>query len=206
LDQEAAERTLVAVNNPLGGLELNELRLAMRMLPREQREALTLLGAMGLSYEEAAEICGTATGRIKSRVSRASAGLLLILQEGDLLLSQIDCGRVPELIEAATSVKASPQRCPLNNILAVSFLAGAKRRSTRCRGMRYFVIARSRHGWGVALDSDLLAEFPDLGDAQAHATSLRETATFRDPDFDVLDLSEAESDSVLMAEDSGSPH
>jgi RNA polymerase sigma-70 factor (ECF subfamily) len=89
LDQEAAERTLVAVNNPDGGLELNDLRLAMNMLPREQREALTLIGAVGLSYDEAAEICGTATGTIKSRVSRARAQLLVILAEGDLVHDDI---------------------------------------------------------------------------------------------------------------------
>ena len=41
----------------------------------EQREALILIGASGFSYEEAAEICGCATGTLKSRVHRARARL-----------------------------------------------------------------------------------------------------------------------------------
>ena len=37
------------------------------------------MGAAGLSYEEAAEICGCALGTIKSRVNRARARLLKIM-------------------------------------------------------------------------------------------------------------------------------
>lgn len=69
--------------------------------------------------------------------------------------------------------------------------------------MRYFIIAKSREGWGVALDSDLLAEFTDLDGAQAFAGRLCETATFQDPDFEVLDLSEAEGEAMFMASE---PH
>jgi RNA polymerase sigma-70 factor (ECF subfamily) len=83
LDQEAAERTLVAVDNPEAPLALDELRLAMAMLPDEQREALTLVGAGGFAYEEAADICGCAIGTVKSRVSRARKALQGILEAGD---------------------------------------------------------------------------------------------------------------------------
>ena len=55
---------------------LNALRQAMTKLPEEQREALVLVGAAGLSYEEAAKVCGCAIGTIKSRVNRARAKLL----------------------------------------------------------------------------------------------------------------------------------
>jgi RNA polymerase sigma-70 factor (ECF subfamily) len=51
LDPETAERTLVAVTSETGGLELDELRRALGMLPEDQREALILVGAAGLSYE-----------------------------------------------------------------------------------------------------------------------------------------------------------
>ena len=44
---------------------------ALTRLPREQREALLLVGAEGLSYEEAAEALATKVGTIKSRVNRA---------------------------------------------------------------------------------------------------------------------------------------
>ncbi|MBA4793558.1 sigma-70 family RNA polymerase sigma factor [Phenylobacterium sp.] len=82
LDQEAAERTLVAVDDPEAPVALDELRLSLIMLPPEQREALILVGAGGFAYEEAAEICGVAVGTVKSRVSRARRALQAILDEG----------------------------------------------------------------------------------------------------------------------------
>ena len=44
---------------------------AFSSLTAEHREVLMLIGASGLSYQEAAEVCGCAVGTIKSRVSRA---------------------------------------------------------------------------------------------------------------------------------------
>ncbi len=82
LDQEAAERTLVAIDDPSSPLALDELRQALIMLPSEQREALILVGAGGFAYEEAAEICGCAVGTVKSRVSRARRALQGILEDG----------------------------------------------------------------------------------------------------------------------------
>lgn len=58
---------------------MRTLQDALRELPPEHREALILVGAAGLSYEEAAEICGCALGTIKSRVNRARAKLLKIM-------------------------------------------------------------------------------------------------------------------------------
>ncbi|MGH7023080.1 MAG: sigma-70 family RNA polymerase sigma factor [Caulobacteraceae bacterium] len=83
LDQEAAERTLVAVDDPSAPVALDELRLGLGRLPPEQREALVLVGAGGFAYEEAAEICGCAVGTVKSRVSRARRALQSILERGD---------------------------------------------------------------------------------------------------------------------------
>ncbi len=82
LDQEAAERTLVAIDDPESPVVLDELRLGLRMLPLEQREALILVGAGGFAYEEAADICGCAVGTVKSRVSRARKALQVILESG----------------------------------------------------------------------------------------------------------------------------
>jgi RNA polymerase sigma factor, sigma-70 family len=58
---------------------MKALQSALAQLPDEHREALILVGAAGLSYEEAAEICGCALGTIKSRVNRARARLLKIM-------------------------------------------------------------------------------------------------------------------------------
>ena len=82
LDQEAAERTLVAADDPESPIALDEMRLALGMLPSEQREALILVGAGGFAYEEAADICGCAVGTVKSRVSRARRALHGILDSG----------------------------------------------------------------------------------------------------------------------------
>src|SRR3569832_2926034 len=83
LDQEAAERTLVAVDAPEAPLALDELRMALRSLPDEQRAALVLVGAGGFAYEEAADICNCAVGTVKSRVSRARKALQAALEGGD---------------------------------------------------------------------------------------------------------------------------
>ena len=82
LDQEAAERTLVAVDDPEAPVALDELRLALASLPEEQREALILVGAGGFANEEAAEICNGAVGTVKSRVSRARRALQQTLEQG----------------------------------------------------------------------------------------------------------------------------
>lgn len=55
----------------LGNLDLQDFRKALGLLPEDQREAIILIGASGMSYEEAADICGCAVGTIKSRVNRA---------------------------------------------------------------------------------------------------------------------------------------
>jgi RNA polymerase sigma-70 factor, ECF subfamily len=79
LEQGVAENLLVANDDPSAREELVDVRNAMQLLPDDQREALILCGAAGLSYDEAARVCGCAIGTIKSRVSRARAALEGIL-------------------------------------------------------------------------------------------------------------------------------
>jgi RNA polymerase sigma-70 factor (ECF subfamily) len=64
-------------------MAMRSLQAALMKLPDEHREALILVGAAGLSYDEAAEICGCALGTIKSRVNRARARLLKIMEAED---------------------------------------------------------------------------------------------------------------------------
>jgi RNA polymerase sigma-70 factor, ECF subfamily len=59
--------------------DLVQLGYALDLLAPDHREALILVGASGLSYDDAAARCGCAVGTMKSRVSRARgrlAGLL----------------------------------------------------------------------------------------------------------------------------------
>lgn len=60
-------------------IALIDFERALSTLPTEQREALVLVGASGLSYEDAAATCGVAIGTIKSRVNRGRARLAEIL-------------------------------------------------------------------------------------------------------------------------------
>ncbi len=62
-----------------GRLAYRDFMAAFAQLPDEQREALTLVGASGFAYYEAAEMCGVATGTIKSRVNRARKRLVELL-------------------------------------------------------------------------------------------------------------------------------
>jgi RNA polymerase sigma-70 factor, ECF subfamily len=61
-------------------VEFKELFAALTKVPLEQREALLLVGASGFSYEEAAVICATPVGTIKSRVNRARKQLAELLE------------------------------------------------------------------------------------------------------------------------------
>ena len=74
-------------------MDLTDMQQALGQLPVDQREALLLVSASDMSYEEAAAICGVAVGTIKSRVNRARARLadLLQLKEG------ADFGPEPEV-------------------------------------------------------------------------------------------------------------
>jgi len=60
-------------------LDLADLRVALTKLPPDQREALLLVGAAGLPYEDVAAIMNCAVGTVKSRVNRARLRLAQLL-------------------------------------------------------------------------------------------------------------------------------
>ena len=87
-DPEGAMAAKVAVMPEQGPkLDFDDVRLAIAKLSPEQREALLLVGAEGMTYDEAARVCNTHIGTIKSRVNRARNRLAELLghdQVGDL--------------------------------------------------------------------------------------------------------------------------
>lgn len=84
-----------------GRLQMLDFKGAFDQLPDEQREALILVGAQGFSYDDAAEMCGVATGTVKSRVNRARAKLIELLK--------LDNDDALELTDSATmAVVGSP--------------------------------------------------------------------------------------------------
>lgn len=77
-----------------GRLQMVDFLRAFAHLPDEQREALVLVGALGFSYEEAAEMCGVAVGTVKSRANRGRGRLVDELG--------LEAGTELEMTDAAT--------------------------------------------------------------------------------------------------------
>lgn len=80
-DPDAMERLLVMEADQEAPIHVSDVQKALQRLSPERRESLLLVGAGGLTYEEAAQICDCALGTMKSRVARARAELATILEE-----------------------------------------------------------------------------------------------------------------------------
>jgi RNA polymerase sigma-70 factor (ECF subfamily) len=76
---EIPESIMPSAPNQEHVVEVNEVASALQQMSLEHREILVLVSAAGLSYEEAAEVCGCAVGTIKSRLNRARAELKRVL-------------------------------------------------------------------------------------------------------------------------------
>lgn len=103
-DPEGSWAEKVAVMPDQGArLDFTDMLKALGKLPVDQREALLLVGAEGLSYEDAARICGTNIGTIKSRINRARNRLAEMLNFD----AEDDLGP-DNLVKAALFMHASP--------------------------------------------------------------------------------------------------
>src|SRR5580704_4001214 len=91
-----------------GELELREMNSALSTLPTGQRTALLLVSASGLSYEEAAAICGCAVGTIKSRVARAREMLVELLDNSKSAPRRRAPARAAHSPRAARASRALP--------------------------------------------------------------------------------------------------
>jgi RNA polymerase sigma-70 factor (ECF subfamily) len=60
-----------------------DLELLIAGLPADRREAFVLTQVVGLSYDEAAAVCGCPVGTIRSRVARARAALVEAVTAGE---------------------------------------------------------------------------------------------------------------------------
>jgi RNA polymerase sigma-70 factor, ECF subfamily len=82
-DELAAERVLAAPADQDRHIHVADVQRALDRLPEAQREALVLVGAGGVTYEEAAEICDCPIGTIKSRVARGRTALIAMIEGVD---------------------------------------------------------------------------------------------------------------------------
>lgn len=83
-DDAVAERILKAPASQEDAMELTDVLRALQSIPDTHREALMLVAGAGLAYDEVADICGIAIGTVKSRVSRARAMLVELIETGRL--------------------------------------------------------------------------------------------------------------------------
>jgi RNA polymerase sigma-70 factor (ECF subfamily) len=63
--------TMIFIPDQEDKVMIQDVAAALSKLPEGQREAILLVSAEGLSYEEAAQALGCAVGTVKSRVNRA---------------------------------------------------------------------------------------------------------------------------------------
>lgn len=61
-------------------MELSDTVGALRTLPNHHRDSVILIGVGGLSYQDAAKLCGTPVGTMKSRVARGRSALMSALE------------------------------------------------------------------------------------------------------------------------------
>lgn len=73
------------------------LRGLLDSLADERRTAFVLTQIIGLSYAEAAAVCGCPTGTIRSRVARAREDLVALIDEADQPLPSTTRRRTPPL-------------------------------------------------------------------------------------------------------------
>lgn len=83
LDETLMDQVATVAAGQEHKLMLQDVMDNVMKLGREQREALLLVAAQGLSYEQTAEICGCPIGTIRSRISRARRELERNMMAGE---------------------------------------------------------------------------------------------------------------------------
>lgn len=82
---DADPETTLQRRRPLRGFEdLVEVSTMVAALTADQREALLLTQILGLSYADAATVCGCPVGTIRSRVARARDALVAGFEADDM--------------------------------------------------------------------------------------------------------------------------
>lgn len=76
----ASDIDTVSPNTPMDRLVLGDLGAALKRLPADQRMALVLTAVEGRGYQEVADLLEMSPGTVASRVSRARAALVQMLE------------------------------------------------------------------------------------------------------------------------------
>ncbi|HYH38985.1 MAG TPA: RNA polymerase sigma factor [Azospirillum sp.] len=121
-------------------IEMRDLVRAMRRLPESQRRIVVLVGAEGLSYEEAGRAAGVNTNTVKSRLSRGRSFLAY------------ETGRRTEVVAAPSDVaECRIGRLPEAEVIA-RYRAGVSSTAlARAAGTSTTNILNKLHAAGVAV-------------------------------------------------------
>ena len=117
-DSAVAERVLTAPASQEDALDLADVLRALESIPDTHREALMLVAGAGLSYEEVGDICGIALGTVKSRVSRARAMLIELIEDGRLPVPRSEFTLDSNAIDAFFAELARVANCNAARVLA----------------------------------------------------------------------------------------
>ena len=117
-DSAVAERVLTAPASQENALDLADVLRALESIPDTHREALMLVAGAGLSYEEVGDICGIALGTVKSRVSRARAMLIELIEDGRLPVPRSEFTLDSNAIDAFFAELARVANCNAARVLA----------------------------------------------------------------------------------------
>src|SRR3546814_10658692 len=102
-----------------------DLQRALMELPQDQREALILVGAGGMSYEEAAQICDCALGTMKSRVSRARTALDEIMTHGHFSQKRAEAPPASDamdaILDSVDEIRSEEHTSELQSLMRISY-------------------------------------------------------------------------------------
>ena len=118
-DAAQSEAVPSAPNEQQWSMELGDMARALRKLPATQREALVMVAAGGVSYEDAAKISGVAIGTVKSRVARARAALAVLLNGDTVLPDRLPMGGPNPADDILAQLSAVMPHTPAGVSLAV---------------------------------------------------------------------------------------
>lgn len=88
-DNHLSVSTGIGHDQQFDALELKEVLLYLASLSPEHSDILIAIGYLGMSYERAAAIFNCAEGTIKSRLNRARAALLSLLEDGVIVSANL---------------------------------------------------------------------------------------------------------------------
>ncbi|MEM5518369.1 sigma-70 family RNA polymerase sigma factor [Henriciella sp. AS95] len=104
MEPDFAENALVQESSQEVRQDFVRMERIIYSLPAAQRDALLLVLAAGMTYDEAGEICGCSAGTIKSRVSRAREAVVARFESRETTLRCIEGSSEQDMAELLSRI------------------------------------------------------------------------------------------------------